>query len=590
MPMGAKRSETTRVPASSLWGRLMPLLLLLLMPLALRVAAVDHGLPRGYVPDTHAVRAALGMVRDKHPVPEVGQYSTYPNLLPYSLIPAYVAVYVGGRVAGDWDGPEAYGDALLDDAGLPNRIARLVVALFGALTTWAVFRAARAAGLGVGAWCAAWLVATACLHTQLSVHERPWVPMVFFQALAAWGAIVYVRTSRPQHLIGCSVAAGLAFACHQSGLATFALCGLAWIFALREGVGSSTAGQRLMVGLGALAAGLVAALLLGHPYLLVHGATPTQAVVGAGGSDFSVGGQGVVLGLRWQSLVDLSAALLAYDPILVFLGLAGAMAAWRRARLRPVVVFAGAWAAFFMTQQNDHIRYLLPLTVFLALFGGAYCELHWRRGSIGVALLAILALPLIQDLRLVHVLRAEDVRVEAERHLAALPQGAFVAIDRYGPAVDLSMESLVGLKSLRDGRGESLRTRELWRWRQLERGAAPEGIRAVAVEELLEFDERAGTLNLRAEQRALGGSAGEVLRALGVTHVLLVDRISGDGSSNLLASELGETRTEWVLGPWRAGCAPGEARLPHELERAVRTLWSVDRPGPRMELVELIGG
>ena len=70
----------------------------------------------------------------------------------------------------------------------------------------------------------------------------------------------------------------------------------------------------------------------------------------------------------------------------------------------------------------------------------------------------------------------------------------------------------------------------------------------------------------------------------------LVDRITGDGSSNLLAPELGETRAVWVTGPWREGCAPGEARLPHELHSAVRTLWSVERAGPRMELVELVGG
>jgi hypothetical protein len=78
------------------------------------------------------------------------------------------------------------------------------------------------------------------------------------------------------------------------------------------------------------------------------------------------------------------------------------------------------------------------------------------------------------------------------------------------------------------------------------------------------------------------------LRELGVTHVLLVDRISGDGSSNLLAPELGETRSLWAVGPWREGCAPGEARLPHELHHAARTLWAVDRPGPRLELVELL--
>ena len=58
------------------------LLLLFALPLALRGASLDHGLPRGYVPDAHIVRNALGMARDKNPVPRAGEYSTYPNLLP----------------------------------------------------------------------------------------------------------------------------------------------------------------------------------------------------------------------------------------------------------------------------------------------------------------------------------------------------------------------------------------------------------------------------------------------------------------------------------------------------------------------------
>jgi hypothetical protein len=499
-------------------------------------------------------------------------------------------VYIGGRVMGEWDSPDAFGSALLDDPGLPNLIARLVVVLYGALTCWAVFRGARAAGLGVGAWCAAWFVATCCLHTQLSVHERPWVPMVFFQALSAWAAVAYVRSSRHRHLFACSVAAGLSFACHQSGLATFALCGLAWVFALKEGIGSSTPRDRFLVGLVALAAGLGAALLLGHPYLLVHGGTPTGSVIGGSGADFSVGGQGILLGLRWQSLVDLSAAFLAYDPILILFGLAGILSAWRRPSLRPLLVFAALWAAFFMTQQSDHVRYLLPLTVPLALFAGAFCERHFQRGIVGTGALFLLALPLIQDVRLVQVLRASDVRSDAEVELQQLGPGTLVAIDRYGPLVDLDMASLERLKRLREERGETLRTREVWRWKQLERGLTEVGISALGVEELLDFNERSGTISVRSELSGRGAEPAALLRALGVTHVLLVDRISGDGSSNLLAPELGETLSLWVMGPWRSGCAPGEARLPHELRRALRSLWSVERPGPRMELVELLGG
>jgi hypothetical protein len=163
-----------------------------------------------------------------------------------------------------------------------------------------------------------------------------------------------------------------------------------------------------------------------------------------------------------------------------------------------------------------------------------------------------------------------------------------VAIDRYGPSVDLDAASIERLGRLREARSEGLRTRELWRAKQLEQGLGPMGLSVVAVEELFHFDERAGHVDVREELLNLSAEPAALLRELGVTHVLLVDRISGDGSSNLLMAELGETRSLWSRGPWREGCAPGEARLPHELHHAARTLWAVDRPGPRLELVELI--
>ena len=586
--MGAMRSNNNNSSAATSTSRMAALLLLFLLPLALRLVPVDHGLPRSYVPDTHAVRAALGMVRDQDPVPPVGKYSTYPNLLPYSFIPAYAAVYVAGRVSGEWESAEDYGGALIGDPGLTNLIARLIVALYGVLTVWAVFRGARAAGLETGAWCAAWLVATGCLHIHLSVQERPWVPMVFYQALSLWAAALYVKSSRPKHLVACSVAAGLSFACHQSGIATFALCGFAWIFALKEGVGAATLPTRLVAGVAALAAGLGAALLLGHPYLLVHGLTATDAVVGGAASDFSIGGQGIVFGFRWQSLKNLSSIFLSYDPILVLLGLAGAATAWRRPGLRPALCFAGLWGGFFLTQQNDHVRYLSPLTILFACLAGSFFDQISKRGLARVGVFVLLLLPLVQAVRFGHVLGAPDVRVEAEELLAALPEGALVAIDRYGPNVDLDAASLERLSGLREARSEGLRTRELWRAKQLEQGLGPKGVSAVAVEELFRFDERAALVDVREELLSLSAEPAALLRELGVTHVLLVDRISGDGSSNLLATELGETRSLWTRGPWREGCAPGEARLPHELHYAARTLWAVDRPVPRLELVELI--
>ena len=84
------------------------LALILLVSLALRLGPIDHGMPANHVPDTHVVRSALGMAKDKHPVPPVGKYSTYPNLIPYMLLPVYGTQFAVGRVTGAWGGAEEF--------------------------------------------------------------------------------------------------------------------------------------------------------------------------------------------------------------------------------------------------------------------------------------------------------------------------------------------------------------------------------------------------------------------------------------------------------------------------------------------------
>ena len=135
--------------------RLLGLGLLLALALGLRLWPIEHGLPRNYVPDTHIVRNALGMAKDKNPVPEVGLYSTYPYLLPYVLLPIYAGEYALGRVQGEWAGAEEFGNRLLEEPWRAQLPARWLVALFGVATVWVVFRAGRAMGLGGGAWVAA---------------------------------------------------------------------------------------------------------------------------------------------------------------------------------------------------------------------------------------------------------------------------------------------------------------------------------------------------------------------------------------------------------------------------------------------------
>jgi hypothetical protein len=571
--------------------RFAAFLLLFVLPFALRILPLKHGGERGYIPDAHMVRQALGMARDRDPVPPVGKYSTYPNLVPYVSIPLLGAQYVAGTLRGEWQDPKEYGDVLLEHPQRAAWVVRFVVALFGALTPWVIYRAARAAGLGAGAWAAAWLVATGLLHVQFSTQERPWVPMVFFLALSAWAAIVYASSLKRVHLTLCGITAGLAFACHQSGLAALAIPFCAWLFA-SLGWRAVALRERFVSGFLAVAGFVVAGVLLGHPYLIVHGRTPTDAVVGQGAADASLGGMSLNFGVRWESLARLAPAFFGYDPVLVLLGLGGLVFALRDRRLRPVLVFTIAWAAFFLVNPSDHVRYLLPVAVLLALPAGMLVERWWVQPFGRYAAPLLLAVPLIQALRFDHLLLRTDTRAIAEKKLAALAPGQRVVIDRYGPFVDASQTGLVVLERLRATCNQSLRPREEYRKRELAAGTVAGGIDAIRAEDLFTFDV-AGSYEREQElavidclAKELGREPAAAMRQLGVTHVLLVDRRIAE-PSRLLARGAGE-RSVWSVDPSSSSDRPTrEAFLPTEMDFPLTGLWSVERPGPVMELVEL---
>jgi len=567
------------------------LLLLVALALLLRLAPLDHGMPRPYVPDSHMVRNALGMLRDRHPVPEVGRYSTYPYLVPYLLVPLYAAEYAVGRATGAWHGAGEFGVRATLHPRLTALPARALMALLGALTAAVVVLAAREAGLGAGAWAAGWLSATGLLQVQFSTQERPWVALVFFGALCLWAAILHERTGRARPLLWAGAAAGLSFGCHQAGLVFLGLCALVWAFAPGRWSGAELS-RRVLRGAACLAVFAVVNLLFGQPYYLLHGRVAQDAVVGGdlAAEQLSIGGQAIRLGISLDSLARLSRVLAGYDPVLVLLGLLGVVHLARRRGVRGATVFLLATAAFFLTNPSDHVRYLLPVCLLLCLAGGAAAERMVATRTGATALTLLLLLPLVQALRLDFVLVHTDSRALAETRLAELQPGARVAIDHYGPAVDLSQAALVRIGELR---GE-LRTRERVRLGLLESGALADegGLDAIPVEELFELGPRGEGYRVRERVRALGSTPREVLAALGVTHLLLVDRRPGSETGRPLQTLASAGPSLWTLSPAPGGRVPSEAFLPTEMDFPLRALWEVERPGPWMRLVELapVGG
>lgn len=570
---------------------LAALLLLCVLPFSLRFAALDHGAGRNYVPDTHIVRSALGMAQDKDLAPPAGKYSNYPYFLPYLLLPVYAGEYVLGKWQGAWDDPKSFAARIAQEPGRVHYPARMLIALFGVASAWVAYRAARAMGMQRGAWIAGFLVATSLLHLHFSVQERPWVPVGFFLLLASWACALYAQAGCWRYLAAACISAGLAFACHQSGLAVFALPGLAWLLGPR-GFGPRDWWPRVRDGALALGLGLLVALCVGHAYYLTHG-SPQKVILAdklANESGFDVGGIGVIFGVRGESALRMSQALMGYDPLIVILGLVGLCVCWRETRLRAAAIFAVLWALFFLFYESDHVRYLLPLVLML-VFPAAWLVERWLKKPYALVLMALLcALPLVQALRLVHVLRQPDTRALAEAQLAQLPSHSIVAIDRYGPEPDASFRALSRLTTLRNSLvpPEGLRSRESARKLRFERGelAAEVGLDWIGVGELFEIDERARTIAVRPGLDGLGANPAQVLANAGVTHFLHVRRRLSSSDYDAFAKDLSTKTAVWRIDP-RTSADGAEALLPTEMEFPLKGLWCVERPGPVLELIAL---
>lgn len=568
--------------------RLAAFVILFLLPLALRLLPIEHGGERIYVPDNSIVRSALGMARDHDLVPPVGRYSPYPNLVPYLLLPLYGIQYVAGRASGAWGSVKEFGEHLLLHPAHAAWIARALVAVFGALTSWVVYRLAREVGLRRGAWIAAWLAGTGLVSVHLSSQERPWVPVTFFLCASAWAGVVYVNRPRLRTLVLSGVLAGLAFACHQGGLAGLAIPACAWLVAPLGWHGRELA-LRLARGAACVVAFALAGVLLGHPYVLVHGLTrPDQAVGGdaiAAHGAVQLGGMSVVPEFSPHGFARMLIAGFGYDPVVLLLGCAGLVLAWRVRALRVPLLFTLVWSASLLVNYSPHVRYFLPITAFLALPAGLVAERMWNSRGARVVLVLLLAFPLIQAVRFDQILMRDDTRALAEAKLANLPAHALVAIDRYGPEVDLDRRAIYALAKLRNSRGQVLRLREEHRKLELDTLTAERaGVAAIHVEEFLGADPRTGRMEVFPGLEALGARPQEAFGSLGVTHFLRVVRHAGDLDDESLFGDAPPGRSVWILSPTGEPAPPRDAFLPMEMEFPLTSLWSAERPGPWIEL------
>jgi len=609
--------------------RVVMVLVVLLLGLSL-----DHGLPNRYVPDDTVVRCALGMARDAADggglaalVPPGATYTTYPYLLPYLDLGVLGVRYVIGRAAGEWGGAGAFAEAVFADPGIAWLPGRMLSVLLTLLLPLGIYRAARELHRSKNeAALAALLAGTSLMVVQFAHTVRPWTPMLGFAAVALALGLRLQRKHRMRDVAWAFLAAALAGATFQVGLAFLAVPIVAWGLVFAK-VGESTPSSPPGVGRGRLLLGLLAGVmtatlvlaLLGYPFKWVHGAqsgtgfqTGESALISEqGGRVIDIGGQafGVTMlsGARFWAVLR---SWLGYDPVLALIGLAGfvlwARCGKGRSRNWFLVVIPGALSCMlFLLYDGSHVRYMMIAVPFLALGAGRVLAGLARRG-VGARVLAcaLLAIPLVQSARLDMLLAREDTRSVASRELlAVIGANDLAAVDglgsQYGPPLVPRGETLQLMLSDQAARAVGPEQQGMiWLSRseqrlidELEAGLSPSpnARHLLAPQRYWKYISYYPTDFLfPGEEEAF--SLDRWMDQWGVDVYVRVDR-TPEAEPRAPVDEFTVQHGVLVYELSPTGqTAPREAALPTDMDFALTQLWTYERPGPWIRAWRLDSG
>lgn len=555
--------------------------------LLLRLLPIDHGLPGLYVPDTHSVRNALGMLKDKNPVPRSNQYSSYPYLYSYLCIPLFAADYAAARVSGRAKNSAEYqqwAGAHLDHY---HHLARFVSAFAGAgAAAAAVFvgflLAGRRAGLFAGI-----LAASSPLFLLLSTHERPWSCVLAFSNIAAAFALLAIRAPSLKYIILSAAAAGASAGCHQLGAGSVIFPAAAAWFAF-EGMGAAAIRKSFLFGAAALLAFIVV-FLAGNPYYLIYGLKGAVSTNLTESTDVSVGGQGLKFVFDAKYTSEALLGLFSMEGIVCMLGIAGAWICIKSKDRAAFVLlaFAAPITLFFLLYTGTHARYFIIAFPAAWAFGGALLARASSKSLI-FASSAILLIPLILSFRLDYLLYQEDTRNLAASELEhRIAPHARILLEPYGPALrpdTASLENFIKLAS-ENGADPLTRRERLVLDRRLEGGFD------ILPLERYFSDAAAGqytTITAIAKKTAPGAKTpAEFLTEVKGAYAVRVDRFPSAARRDPFVDFLQQKGTLMFEWSPAAGSTPPEALLPFEPRLGAYSLFTVERPGPRVQLYQI---
>ena len=419
-------------PASSRRGVLFALAAIVLAAAALRVHHLDWGLPDLFEEATPFFQGwdmwHWGPPLSVDPDP---QFFRYPSLTFYVHFAAQgvaAALFrATGQVASLADIPVAF----LADRSPFLFTSRLVTALLGVATIWAVFLLGRRIGGVAAGLAAAALIAVNPFHIESSQHIEVDVPLAFF---IAWGLGECVRllgepTLRRHLFAGALV--GLATSAKYTGALLAAPLLTAHLLAQWD-----AGGWRRAARLAAAAGAAVAAFAVTSPYVLLD-LPLARKEIATEQEHMQRGHFGLDTTLAWRPYAEALPKHVLGWPVTLAAAAGLVVGAMRRRRERIVVAtFVVVYAAIVGSWAMHAERYLLPLLPPLVVLATAFLAdiLRGRRDAFLALATLLLAAPSLAGLPSVYAKAARDPRTAAREWIESrCPQGAFLLMEAWGP-------------------------------------------------------------------------------------------------------------------------------------------------------------
>jgi hypothetical protein len=444
--------------------RLLPWLAVAAAALALRLVAIDFGLPAVYNPDEVAIlsRALAFAKGDLNP-----HNFLYPTFFFYALFAWLGAYFVLARLTGGAGSLAEFQKAFFVDPSSIYTAGRVLSAVCGAASTVATGLLGRALFDRQTGLVAAALLAVSPLAVQDAHYVKHDVPVTLVIALALW------------RLACCWPEGGATGRVPSRDLAlAAALCGVGWsthyysvflavplvltVFDARRTEGTAAVVREILY-VGVIATIVFLAL---SPFLLVEPSTVwrdvvanRQIVVDRAAS----GGWFVSLGRYVTLLASVGTTL----PVAALAAIGGAALLIRDRRRAVLLLSFPIPFLLFIANTVPASRYLnpvLPVVMLLAAF--AIREIASRlapaRPGAAAVALAILAgvMPLTRSVGLVGFFSQEDTRTSAQHFIeTTVPAGSTVLIQPYSVVLTQSRDSLEESLRARLGSLDRLSTR-----------------------------------------------------------------------------------------------------------------------------------